>query len=376
MHDLERIRQDLQVSLSLDKHPVALLIGAGCPVAVRVKNQTGNIVPLIPDIRGLTSTVREELKEDQYFKIILKQFIDDGRSDPTVEDVLSHVRLLARVAGNGKVRGLMAAELRALEKRISIKIVGVVRRDLPTDRTPYGDLADWIGGISRSKGLQVFTTNYDLLIEQALESRSLPYFDGFVGSNRPSFDLRAIEEDPLPSRWTRLWKLHGSVNWRLESSGSVVRTSCQHDEEGGMLIHPSELKYEQSRRMPYLAMIDRLRAFLRQPSAFLLTTGYSYADEHLNEVILQGMTANSTAAAFGLLYQPLENETGALRITPRIPRNLTLLARDQGVVKGVRGAWLSKPDSDQPMKCALGDFAEFASFTRSLCLDGGGSEHA
>ena len=66
--------------------------------------------------------------------------------------------------------------------------------------------------------------------------------------------------------------------------------------------------------MPYLAMIDRLRSFLRQPSAFLVTIGYSYGDEHLNEVLDQSVRSNETSAAYGLLYKNLADETGAMKI--------------------------------------------------------------
>ena len=44
------------------------------------------------------------------------------------------------------------------------------------------------------------------------------------------------------------------------------------------LIYPSHLKYEQSRKMPYLAMIDQLNRFIRQPNSLLIVSGYSFND--------------------------------------------------------------------------------------------------
>ncbi len=32
--------------------------------------------------------------------------------------------------------------------------------------------------------IELFTTNYDLLLEEALEDEEIPYFDGFVGSKK------------------------------------------------------------------------------------------------------------------------------------------------------------------------------------------------
>jgi SIR2-like protein len=363
MHDLQRIRQDLEESLSLDKHPVALLLGAGCPVAVRVPDGSGGTSPLIADIAGLTNAAKSALSADPSFAKILKQFTEDGRVEFTIEDLLSQVRLLARVCGAGDARGLKENDLRELEAALCKHIAEAVRKDLPDDKTPYHRLADWVGGISRKSPLNVFTTNYDVLFEQALEERGLPYFDGFVGGRRPFFDLRAIEDDKIPPRWTLLWKLHGSISWRLLPDGLVIR-DFKTDGSDGLLIHPSEQKYDQSRRMPYLAMIDRLRSFLRQPSAFLATIGYSYADQHLNEILDQGLRSNPTAAVFGLLYKNIADEAGAIKIAGKLPMNFNLLARDKGVVRGTLGAWL--PGSASPTENNLGDFARFAELLANL----------
>jgi len=379
MHHLERIRQDLQESLSLDKHPVALLIGAGCPVSIRVPNDAGTTDPLIPDVYGLTRAVEQALADDASFRVLAEQFEQDGRTNHTIEDLLSHVRLLSRIVGVGNARGLTLEALKLLEKALCEHVARAVRKTLPGNSTPYHLLADWINGVPRRSPLTLFTTNYDLLLEQALEDRGVAYFDGFIGSGRPFFDLRAIEDDELPARWTRLWKVHGSINWRTHDAGSVVRVYEGEGDQQGLLIHPSELKYDQSRRMPYLAMIDRLRHFLRQPSALLVSVGYSYSDEHLNEVLIQGLKSNPTAAAYGLLFRKLEEETGASAVSPRLPHNLTLAAWDSGVVRGVTGPWLSERDSASttaPTTCNLGDFQAFGKFLKNLCSSIGRTSNA
>ena len=158
--------------------------------------------------------------------------------------------------------------------------------------------------------MSIFTTNYDLLLEQAFERNAVPFFDGFVGSRRPFLDIHALEVDDVPARWARIWKLHGSVNWTLLADGSVVR-SLPTSPDGQRLIHPSHLKYEESRRMPYLVMQDRFRAFFRQPSATLVTAGYSYSDQHINELLVDGLRGNPSAAAFAMLYGALDTYTEA-----------------------------------------------------------------
>lgn len=369
MLDLKRIQRDLQESLSLDKHPVALLVGAGCPGSIRIDDRDGATKALIPDIKGLTALVKESLAANVHFQAICTQFVEDGNADATIEDMLSRIRLLARVVGNGKFIGLSKTDLTAVEKSLCEQISSVVKVQLPSVDSPYHHLADWVNAISRAKPVELFTTNYDLLLEQALEDRRVPFFDGFVGAREPFFDLRAIEDEHAPTRWVRLWKLHGSISWRYGVDGSVTRSFPVPDDAEGVLIHPSELKYDQSRRMPYLAMIDRLRTFLRQPSAFLVSSGYSFADDHLNEVIIQELRNNPTAAAYGLLYRDFEEEAAAVRVSKRLPTNICLVGKDSGFVRGDVGKWIGDENGDEDAKFAssdLGDFAAFARFLRGL----------
>jgi hypothetical protein len=308
------------------------------------------------------------MDKDPAFGALTKQFNDDGIPF-TIEDLLSRVRVLKRVVGKGEARGLNKVALEELEKQLCEKIVAAVQKELPGPDTPYHQFADWLGGVERKAPVEIFTTNYDCLVEQALEEKSLPFFDGFVGARRPFFDLHAIEHDSMPARWSRLWKLHGCASWALGQGGRVTRSWNSANKAEGLLIHPSELKYDQSRRMPYLAMIDRLRAFLKQPSAFLVTAGYAFADEHLNEIVIQELRGNPSAAGFGLLYKALADEKAATALAGRIPMNLSLLARDRGIVRGRNGPFQQASSGAGPTVPALndlGDFSRLASFLREF----------
>jgi hypothetical protein len=213
----------------------------------------GPLIPLIPDIAGMTALVRDELETSEHAAAFSKltETFDTGSKDPNIEDLLSSVRALAAVAGTGRVHGLSHEDLTDLEKSISARVAAIASVELPRTQTPYRTLAAWAGTVPRARPIEVFTTNYDLLLEQALEDVRVPYFDGFVGARNPFFDVAAIEHDEIPSRWVRVWKLHGSVNWRYGDDGVVTRVSGRPD-GAHALIHPSHLKYEQSRRMPYL----------------------------------------------------------------------------------------------------------------------------
>lgn len=332
----------LRQCLSQEKRRLALFLGAGCPMAVRVP-RSGHDEALIPDIAGMTvhvSSILESSDKKDLFRQLCSHFKDDGRSEPNIESLLSHIRALKQVAGNDSVRGCRAKDLENLDTKICDAIADSASQTLPNKNTPFHKLAAWVGAIQRSFSVEIFTPNYDLLIEEALEENRVPYFDGFVGTYKTFFDLQAMEDDKLPERWARLWKIHGSLNWFEEEGGAVHRGEVKGKRR---VIYPSHLKYDESRRMPYLAMMDRLRAFLKHPTATLIVGGYSFSDPHLNEMIVQGLQGNATATAFALLYGPMKNYGGLAGIaTTR--SNLNLLAKDEAVIGTKRSRWTSERD--------------------------------
>jgi len=338
----------LQQALTPDKMRVAFFLGAGCPVAIRLPSGDDKTVPLIPDIAGLTTQVRMKIEaNDKYkaaFTIIQKRLSDSGIAEPNIEQILTHVRALIDVIGKGGIDGLSKGALNDVDEEICRLTTEVVGARLPGDDTPYHHVATWIGGIQRAHSVELFTPNYDLLMEQALEQRRVPYFDGFVGSDSTFFDVASMEQDNLPSRWSRLWKVHGSINWWRTAVGNVERRNGKVSGDRQM-IYPSHLKYDQSRRLPYLAMLDRLKAFLTRGQAVLITCGYSFSDQHLNEVILQGLAGNPTAICFGLLHGDRSNYPEAVS-RARKQSNLSLLAVDGAVLNTIERDWRSDKRDD------------------------------
>lgn len=384
-HDPIRQANYLQQCLSHDKRAIGFFLAAGCPLAIQ-EDVGGKPLPLIPDIRRMTAVVCECLStsEDKAdFACLMKQLKEDGNDDPNVETILSHVRAVRRVAGKGKVRGLDAKAADKLDAAICDIVVGVVKKPLPARTTPCHQLAAWIKATTRTAPVEIFTTNYDLLTEQALEHGRVPYFDGFVGSHRAFFDTHAIDQDVLPARWARVWKLHGSINWVQDDNGVVSRGA--HDGRR-RLIHPSHLKYDESRQMPYLAMLDRLRVFLRQPSAVLVTCGYSFGDEHLNACLVEGLRGNPKAMLFGLAFGELKNYEPAAKLGS-MQGNFSLLAGDKAVIGTRTASWLKResddrgvhttavewlpsdagnPDAPKMASFRLGDFARLGDFLAEL----------
>lgn len=351
LHDPPNFVSQMRQILAADKLPLAFFLGAGCPTSIRVVNiNDGSSDALIPDIAGVTRMVEELMSNDRAlsgsFVRLRETFSEDGYTSPTVEDILNRVRAFHDVAGAAGVRGLDASTLKSLDNKICTVIRDVVDKSLPTKDSPYHHLADFVR-LRRQRAPEIFTTNYDLLCEEALEDRRTTYFDGFVGAVRPFFDQQAIEEGECPPRWARLWKLHGSVNWRIEPESNRVFRSGDARDGDELLIHPSRLKYDESRRMPYVVMIDRLRGFLRRSGpAALIMSGYSFGDEHINAAIVDGLQANPSAVCFGLQYGSIEKYPAGVALAKR-HRGLALFAADAAVFRGIEGPWAPHSAVDQ-----------------------------
>jgi hypothetical protein len=364
-HPLAQQVDYLRAALEQEKKPIGILLGAGAPMSIRIGEQ-----PLVPGLEALTAFVLSDVSEDYRTAIeALVSHLDESERR-NLEAILNYVRAIATLPGALPVRGIEKATLEALDSAICRVVRERVNVDLPQNDNPYLSLALWIRAVRRLTPTQVFTTNYDLLMEQAFERHRVAYFDGFMGSHEPIFDLEAIEEDDLPSRWTLLWKLHGSINWSQDESGNVIRRPAKIDDKYSALVYPSHLKYDQSRRLPYLAMMDRLKVFLRKPGAILVSCGFSYRDQHINEVIDQSLRANPTASVHAMLYGPLDDYPEAAKMASGL-HNLVLLAQDSAIIGGSRGAWAARDDEagEEARTCDLGDFVAFGAFLQGLTGD-------
>ena len=151
----------------------------------------------------------------------------------------------------------------------------------------------------------IFTTNYDLFNEMAMDKIGVPYCNGFSGTverrfNPSLFRYSLAEQLDISSKkWTvvdnfvYLCKLHGSINWIEDGNTLFPIREMQGkptNEENPVLIYPTPVKQNAIFGSPYT---DLLREFQRQivhEQSVLFTIGYSFGDEHINNIIFQALT--------------------------------------------------------------------------------------
>jgi len=334
-HNPDRFMAELRQILSQGRKRIALLVGAGAPISLKV-NPEGRIddsgKPLIPGVEQLTSDVLQSLTGVD--KTAADAIAQELGPDANIERILSKVRLLQVAIGTSQVNGLNAEGYANLGKNICAKIAEIVGPELPKEKCSYTELVSWISGTNREHAVEIFCTNYDLLFEEAFERSRAPYFDGFTGGASPFFDPVSVAGNDLPARWSRLWKIHGSLGWAVVD-GTVVRGRGR---DQGELVYPDHLKYDLTQKQPYSALFERLRSFLLAPDTLLLTVGFSFRDAHICAVLDEALAMNSNTAVFAFQFGDLDPKGCAEKIAFDRP-NLSVYAANGAVVSGVMGAW-------------------------------------
>ena len=305
----EHIRGIHQILIS-DKKRIGFLFGAGSSFATGVK------VVCVPAIEKMTETiVAEVVAHSPEFAAAVKEIqaeIEIGTVAFNIELLLSSIEAKRAVIGGGKLNGLDSdgfSKFAALVKTRVVKLVSVHETLQPEDRTKlaHARLSNWISNARRRFPAEIFTTNYDYLFEIALEGSGIPYFDGFSGSFEPFFCPEAVEDVEAYPHLVKLWKMHGSLGWIYrESDKAVIRQ--QTAAADSILIYPSHLKYNTSKKQPYVGLIDRLCAFLQQDDAVLFTCGYSFGDNHVNERIITSLRRGANSHVIAMYYDEYQDK--------------------------------------------------------------------
>lgn len=304
---------------------LSLLIGAGPSYALgapRIRAMNRQDILQMIDASGEGSDLPQPGKE------LLEQFVEGGGGSADLEAILSTLTAalaVTRGVGGSHVLRLGELELNAedlLQTRRVINHALALGCALPNAnriddeellQDPLRHHRVFFQKLLRARRLglprlRIFTTNYDLVIEKALDDSRIAYFDGFIGTLDRRFHPESFGQDLyLPTetgdrRLLRvqdvvyLYKLHGSIAWRAKSPTGggpkeVVEShpaaSFQGDELA--LIFPTPQKEADSLGYPYSALFRSFSECLQAEDGALITIGYGFADDHINRLIYQAL---------------------------------------------------------------------------------------
>lgn len=175
--------------------------------------------------------------------------------------------------------------------------------------------------MQRSLNLQranIFTSNYDLAFEYAFDNLGIKYIDGFSGFHHRYFKPETFDYDVFyPGSTTtgkvqriekvvRYFKLHGSISWVSDNKRSanniygieempidLIKRKANDDINfgyGNLMIYPTAVKKSYTLDLPYSELFRHFAYCISQPQSVLFTVGYSFCDEHFNDIIYQALS--------------------------------------------------------------------------------------
>jgi len=285
--DVEYIKNEMAQFLQLDN--LNFMLGAGCSSHIVDGSERG-----IPGMANLYSGFFEE---NPSFEIA------GNGAEPIFEGNLEKMlEIMGAISVAGKVK--------SIDSDIEEKICTVQRyiRKRIIEGLHGTEVLGFYRGFymktvarGRKNPINIFTTNYDLYNEQALDSLSFPYNNGFIGTYKRSFNPAsykyAFVEDMNLSKnvWERvpnfynLYKIHGSISW-VKNANKIYEIDYEHiNDDDTVMIYPTPLKDRTTLMTPYSDLFRAMETALLRKNSVLITLGYSFADDHINRLILNSL---------------------------------------------------------------------------------------
>ncbi|MGE9784216.1 SIR2 family protein [Janibacter sp. G368] len=324
------VRRD--IADALNSKNLAFLLGSGCSSFQQDGRELGipTMGPMAKKFMNATTGKHRITATDrQRLKSSLGLNLDDKDYGNNLERLLE-VLFAQEIALRASTRPAMQ-KVHAVVQRVIRSVTAYVRSACTDGEFSRGDetvlrtyMQFYRRLAQRDRALPrpwVFTTNYDLFNETAMDRLGIPYINGFLGSIErrfnPSVFRYALSEqlDISNRKWSSVdslmyfAKLHGSVSWESRGDGlfPVVETAPSLISSEQLLIYPSPAKQNASFAAPYSDLFREFQTRVVRDQSVLVTVGYSFGDEHVNNIIFQALTIPTfRLVAF---VDPFANET-------------------------------------------------------------------
>lgn len=255
-----------------------------------------------------------------------------GREKGNLEDqlrianeLLRGLEILQKDSEAEALRAELQSGMQNFAKLILASEAGIATAEEGKREQAFNTLVTFLMSFASRTGvrdrLNIFTTNYDRLIEAGAELAGLHLLDRFLGNLMPIFRSSRLDLDihynPPGIRGeprylegvARYTKLHGSVDW-VQTGKDIRRIGLPFGVEsvepylqapglGGatahqLMVYPNAAKDRETADYPYVELFRDLAAAVCRPNSTLVTYGYSFGDEHINRVIRDMLTIPST----------------------------------------------------------------------------------
>jgi len=294
-----------EFSKVLDVQNLSFLIGAGCSSFLDENNEEIGIPTMQPMAKEFYNNLSND--EKNFIDTQIKIDISDEQLEKNLEkflEILYAYKFLLDNQGQGqdtkKISSLINKTKEFIFNKCNIKSEKVIE----IYKKFYRKLLYRDNNLTKTN---IFTTNYDLFNEIALEQLGVIYTNGFTGFieryfNPSTFNYAYAEQLDLSNKkWNvidnfiYLYKLHGSITWiEDETTNTLFKIKeiqkPQFQEENNYMIYPTPMKQNSSFGSPYSDLFREFQKKLMQNNNVLVTIGYSFSDEHINNLIYQALT--------------------------------------------------------------------------------------
>jgi len=207
------------------------------------------------------------------------------------------------------------------------------------------------------KQVNLFTTNIDIFFEKVLEDAGANYNDGFIGHMTPSFRTSHFQtiikkkseyfeqQSEVPT--FNLYKLHGSLTWKLASdkekisymdvSDLIAMDKLQDGEfsesySALQIVNPNRKKFATSvLESTYYELFRLYGTELEKENVLLIVEGFSFGDAHILHVTRRAMDSNPTLTVCVLCHSEGSCEDYKKKFEGiRYANNLHLIVPNEG----------------------------------------------
>ncbi|MBH1971655.1 hypothetical protein FK216_10215 [Moraxellaceae bacterium AER2_44_116] len=287
----------------LTSDSVIFLLGAGASVDAKIPHAAKMVKELEREFQGDYKKLRPLyllLKS----AILFQRGLDDESPSTMVgvEDILNVIEELKKKHKNvlypyigtwsyhlTKVAGNDFENIIELDRLIRNKLYEWVANDVKS----YAPARYLSKIVSLAKEIafkmRIFTLNYDLCLEKSCEELRYNLEVGFNKNNSWSDDRFIDGENSDVDAY--LYKLHGSIDW-------VKNEEIGLPERRPQAVNNAQLIFGTSVKMnsldPYLYYIYEFRKYTKNKDLrFMIIVGYSFSDDHINNIITQALKANT-----------------------------------------------------------------------------------
>ena len=310
-------------SLFQSEH-LSLLAGSGLTTAIQFES-VGNAN------NGMGNPLLKTTYADSIIAAVSESAKKTSRGDANIEDYIRVMNDLLRglqiLQETDEYENLMN-ELNSIIRNFSQNI-SVIENQIATAADDkrvmaFNKLVMFLMSFASRTGtrdrLNIFTTNYDRLIEVGAELAGLHLLDRFVGTISPIFRSSRLDLDmhynPPGIRGeprylegvARFTKLHGSIDW-INSKNNIRKIGFPFGatdinpylsapgisvDAANIMIYPNSSKDRETAEYPYVELFRDFASAICRPNSTLVTYGYSFGDDHINRIIRDMLTIPST----------------------------------------------------------------------------------